>query len=85
MASLFFGRRDKLSHVTERLFHTEMGCTIVCALFGVALAFMFQKVCKGAHCSISKSPPVEDINKYIYEIDGEGCYKYTPKVVDCKI
>ena len=85
MAALLIGRgnRNKLRFVTDRLFHTETGCTIMSALFGVALAFMFQRVCKGAQCYIIKSPPKEETDKYVYEIEGEGCFKYAPKVVPC--
>lgn len=77
------GNHDRFARISERLFHTEIGCTILSALFGVALAFMFQRVCKGQQCYVAKSPPSKDISKYVYEIEGEGCFKYTPKVVSC--
>jgi len=84
MAALFLHRRKfKVAQLTERLFHTPMGSTLVSALFGVALAFMFQKVCKGSKCTLYKSPPVSEIANTTYEITGDGCYTYTHKVVPC--
>ena len=82
MAFLLKGRGDKISHITERLFYTEVGCVIISTIFGVALAFMFQRVCKGSSCTLVKSPPQHDIDDYVYQNDGT-CYKYKVKVVDC--
>lgn len=82
MALFLKNRGDKISHITERLFHTEIGCVLISALFGVALAFMFQTVCKGDKCIIIKSPPQENITNNIYQNDGI-CYKYKIKVIDC--
>ena len=85
MAALLLHRKSKLSltHITEKLFHTEVGCTIVSAIFGVAVAFMFQRVCKGANCMLYKSPPEKEIKDIVYEIPGDSCYIYKPKVVKC--
>ena len=83
-AFLFKHRQNRITHITERLYHTELGCTLMSALFGVALAFMFQRVCKGSQCTIFKAPPKEDIEDVIYEIQGNGCYMYIPRIVDCQ-
>ena len=82
-ALLFRNHKQKLSHVTDRLYHTELGCTLMSALFGVALAFMFQRVCKGAKCIIYKSPPPKDIEGSIYEVNENECYMYIPRVTKC--
>jgi hypothetical protein len=82
MAMFLAKRGNKISHMTERLFHTEMGCVIISAIFGVALAFMFQRVCKGTECVVVKNPPQDEIDKYVYQNDGI-CYKYNVKIVDC--
>lgn len=84
MASLLFGKgTNRLQHITDRLYHTEIGCILVSALFGVAFACMFEKVCKGDECYSIKSPPHKELDKYIYQVDEHTCYKYTPKVVAC--
>ena len=85
MAALLLNhRQNHISHIIERLYHTELGCMLMSALFGVALAFMFQRVCKGSQCTIFKAPPKEEIEDIIYEIHGDGCYMYIPRIVDCK-
>jgi len=85
MAALLLHRHNKmkLADITERLYHTELGCTLISALFGVALAFMFQRVCKGAKCFLYKSPEEKKIKDYIFEIPDDGCYVYKHKVVKC--
>lgn len=80
--AFMFNRGNRISHITERLFHTEIGCVIISTIFGVALAFMFQRACKGSNCMLIKSPPNEEISTYIYQNDGI-CYKYKIKVVEC--
>lgn len=82
MLFLFKNRGDRITHITERLFYTEIGCVIISAIFGVALAFMFQRACKGSNCTLLKSPPQEEITNYAYQNDGI-CYKYKIKIVDC--
>ena len=85
MAMLMMRRNNALATMTERLFHTEAGSAAISALFGVALAFMFQKVCKGAMCYVTKSPPPEELNKYVYDTGDGKYYKYTVKIVECNI
>ena len=64
MATLFLAKKgDRISHISERLFHTEIGCIIISAIFGIALAFMFQRVCKGDSCIIIKNPPQKELEK----------------------
>lgn len=66
----------------NRMFYTEKGQSIVSFIFGLALAFMFQKVCKGDKCIIYDAPEEEDINNKIFEFEGL-CYKYKRKNVRC--
>lgn len=70
--------------ILDRLFYHDSGQKLVAAVFGIALAFMFQRVCKGEHCIVVKSPPLDDVDKYIYRVDKE-CYRYTPRVTECVV
>ena len=81
--ALLLHSRNRMKHLTERLYHTELGCTLVSMIFGVALAFMFQRVCKGGQCIVHKSPPSKDITDIVYEIPNDGCYVYSYKPVEC--
>lgn len=71
-----------LNTIVQRLFYDPSGQMLISAVFGLALAFMFRKACKGEHCIVVTPPPMEDIEKYVYTIDGV-CYRYVPKVSEC--
>lgn len=74
--------KGSLGVLINRMFYTSNGQTLLSFIFGMALAFMFQKVCKGDKCIIYESPKSEDINDKIFEFEG-SCYKYKPKSVSC--
>jgi hypothetical protein len=65
-----------------RLFYTKLGQVFISALFGVAIAFMFQKVCKDRKCIVIQAPPLKDVEKKVFGVDGQ-CYRYEPYIVDC--
>jgi len=72
-----------INRITEKLFHTEFGCMIISALFGLGFAFIFSNVCKGKNCIIITSPDVSDVKDKIFQIQDE-CYSYKPKIVSCE-
>lgn len=75
-----------IRQVTGRLFHTPEGQLMISALFGFALAIMFQRTCDGAACIVLRAPPAAEIDGRVFR-NGAGetsaCYTYTPKVVPC--
>lgn len=73
-----------IEQITQRLFHTEMGHIIISSLFGVGLAFIFSRACKGDHCVIIRAPDIDEIKNKIFQIQDE-CYKYTPKIIPCNL
>jgi len=76
------GKTSGIEFLTSRLFHTKEGNLFVSAIFGLALAMLFQKVCKDKKCIVYESPPMEEIKENIYELE-DTCYQYTPKLVKC--
>jgi len=68
--------------LTNRLFYVPTGQAFVSALFGLALAMVFQKVCKDRKCIVITAPPTADISGKIYQFEGE-CFKYKPYGVKC--
>lgn len=66
----------------NRMFYTSNGQSLISFIFGMALAFMFQKVCKGDKCILFDAPKPEEIDNKIFEFEG-SCYKYKPKSVRC--
>jgi hypothetical protein len=77
---------DGLHRVVDRLFYTRIGSITVSAIFGFALAVLFQRTCKNQNCRIIKAPPMQEVLNTTYE-SGDGqtaqCYKYTTSVVPC--
>ena len=64
------------------MFYSVKGQIIVSILFGLALAMLFQKVCKDRKCIVITAPATADIAGKVYQFEGE-CFKYTPYGVKC--
>ena len=75
-------KKTSFNLIIDRLLYTDHGQILISAIFGIALAFLFQKTCNGDKCIIIDAPDPDEINKNIYELDGI-CYKYKPKSVHC--
>ena len=65
----------------DRLFYDETGQIIVSALFGLALALLFRRICKD-NCVIYSSPDIQDIERNIFNLE-ITCYKYKSYQVKC--
>jgi hypothetical protein len=66
----------------DRLLHTDSGQAVVSIILGFGLAALFQRVCKGSSCIIIQAPPMDDVIKNTYTIDGD-CFRYTPVPTEC--
>jgi hypothetical protein len=75
-------KHKSINVITERLFYTNQGRTLISAVFGIALAFLFQKACKGDKCILIDAPKPEEIDGKVFELEGT-CYKYKPKSIQC--
>jgi len=71
-----------IKNITDRLFYETKGQIFISALFGLAIALLFQRVCKDRKCIVIKAPDVKDFTSKVYEFEGE-CYKYTTTSVSC--
>ena len=56
---------------------------IISILWGIGLSCLFKKVCVGRQCIEYRAPPSDYIKKNTFRYN-DKCYKYTPKVVECK-
>jgi hypothetical protein len=74
-------KSNNINSLVDRLFYNNTGQFIVSALFGVALALVFHRVCKD-NCIVFYAPQLSDIKEHIFELEG-SCYKYTPHNVKC--
>lgn len=65
------------------LITTSEGKIILSIIWGLGLATMFQKVCKGRNCIILKGPDPNEMNNKIYKFD-DKCYLYSSELTNCK-
>lgn len=65
----------------DRLFYSYEGQLIVSALFGLALALIFRRVCKD-NCTEYYAPFIKDIENKNFKIE-DKCYQYKPYSVKC--
>lgn len=75
-------KTSKITRLVQRLFYTSLGQILISILFGLAIACMFQKVCKGNKCVVIEPPPMKEIEGYVFKIK-DDCYEYIPRVIDC--
>jgi hypothetical protein len=61
---------------------SERGSILISVIIGFGLATFFRKVCKGHRCLIVRSPPLAELKKNVYKIDGQ-CFRYRPYAVPC--
>lgn len=61
---------------------SERGSIVISIVLGFGLATFFRKVCKGRGCLMVRSPPLAELKKNLYKIDGQ-CYRYRPYAVSC--
>jgi hypothetical protein len=65
----------------DRLFYDETGQIIVSALFGLALALLFRRICKD-NCVVYSAPDIKDIEGNIFNLE-DTCYKYKSYAIKC--
>lgn len=70
-----------LTTTINRLFYEKEGQIVVSALFGLALALIFRRVCKN-NCTVYFAPDLKDIENKSFIIE-DICYKYKPYPVKC--
>jgi hypothetical protein len=51
-------------------------------LWGLGLACLFRKVCRGRNCIIYKAPDIKDIKDNIYNFN-DSCYQYNIVNSEC--
>lgn len=76
------GGGDRFRGLVNRLLYTTQGQIVCSILFGFAFVLMFRKVCEGGNCKVILAPPLEHIQKTIFELEGD-CYRYKPVPIQC--
>lgn len=68
----------------KKFANTSEGRIIISCLLGFGLACCFRASCGNGKCIVIKGPKLEEVQKYYYKME-DNCYKYVPKVIECKI
>ena len=68
----------------DKFVHSQTGKIMMSIILGIGLATFFREVCKGRHCRVISSPPMEEIEDKTYKFNNK-CYTFEKNVVDCKI
>lgn len=58
------------------------GVIMISILWGLALATLFQRVCKGRGCIIFNAPDVDQMKGNTFKHD-DKCYQFKPETVGC--
>ena len=69
-----------INNSINKLLYDPLGQTIVSAIFGLAIALMFHRVCKD--CTLYFAPEISDIRNNIFKLE-DTCYKYEPVITEC--
>jgi hypothetical protein len=68
--------------LTDRMFYENKGQIAVSVIFGLAIAFLFKRVCKDRKCIVIQAPLASEVSSKIYQFEGE-CFKYKPYETKC--
>lgn len=66
----------------KQVLDNNTGKIIISIIWGLGLAAIFRKVCKGRGCIVIRAPDPAEVKKNIYRFD-KKCYKYQPYSVKC--
>ncbi len=65
----------------NKMFYSAPGQLIISAIFGLAIALLFKRVCKD-NCTIYHAPYIDEIEGNIFKLE-DTCYQYIAYMVDC--
>ena len=65
------------------LMSTPNGKITLSIIWGLGLAALFRKACKGRNCIVIRGPKPAEMDDKIYGFENK-CYKYSSEVVQCK-
>lgn len=61
---------------------SDTGRIILSIIWGLGLAMLFRRVCKGRNCIIIKGPSPSEMDGKIYKFN-DKCYKYSSETTQC--
>ena len=72
-----------MSQVLTNILKSHDVKIVFSVIWGLGLASLFRRVCKGRNCIIYKAPSPETINGKTFSFN-DKCYNYVPRLVKCQ-
>ena len=69
--------------IIEDFTSSYKGRILISIIWGLGLATLFRRVCKGRDCIVIKSVDPDEIKNKIYKYD-DKCYSFDAKITRCK-
>lgn len=67
----------------NNILDTKQGKIILSIIWGLGLASLFRKACKGRKCIVIQAPNIKETTSNIYSFDNK-CYKFVTESTSCK-
>ena len=67
----------------NNILREKYGKIILSVLWGLGLATIFRRVCKGRSCIVIKGPKPKDVDDKIFRFN-KKCYQYNSEASSCK-
>jgi hypothetical protein len=68
--------------IVENFLSNDKGKIIISIIWGLGLAAMFRKVCKGRNCIIIKGPKPDELENKVFRFENK-CYIYNAMITKC--
>lgn len=69
---------DKIANFLK----SDTGVILISIIWGLGLACIFKKSCKGSNCIIMKAPSPNKVKSTVYKHE-DKCYQYIPMSATC--
>jgi hypothetical protein len=67
----------------NNILDNKQGKIILSIIWGLGLASLFRKACKGRKCIVIQAPNIKETTSNIYSFDNK-CYKFVTESTSCK-
>ena len=69
--------------IVEDFLSNDKGKIIISIIWGLGLAALFRKVCKGRNCIVIKGPKPQELENKIFQFENK-CYIYDSMATKCQ-
>lgn len=70
--------------IVNEILDSKQGKIVLSIIWGLGLASLFRRACKGRKCIVIKGPKPEEMDNKVYKFD-DKCYLYKSQNTSCKL